>query len=206
MNSSNILDLNGYIKAKLMPKSENQSHMYYSSLEPVLLEKLQKIELSQSVFRVTMFFQIDSMKVALSMLLHYEHDFDKNLKTLYSKLVTNNDFDNKSYDARQCILTYFTLLKLCSDELVDCKFQIMQLTSQVDNIFATLDQTGPKHAKRGIIHSLFNFLFGSPNCAEEINAITNNMAILEENQDNLSSQMQKTFNFVNLTYVETNTN
>ena len=32
------------------------------------------------------------------------------------------------------------------------------------------------------------------------------MAILEENQDILSNQMQKTFNFVNLTYAETNTN
>ena len=32
------------------------------------------------------------------------------------------------------------------------------------------------------------------------------MAILEENQDILSSQIQKTFNFVNLSYVETDTN
>ena len=92
---------------------------------------------------------------------------------------------------RQCILTYSALLKLCSDELVDCKLQIMQLTSQINNIFATLDQTGPKCAKRGIIHSLFNFLFGNPNSSEEINAIKNNMAILEENQDILSSQIKK---------------
>ena len=32
------------------------------------------------------------------------------------------------------------------------------------------------------------------------------MAILEENQDVLSNQIQKTFNFVNLTYAEMNTN
>ena len=32
------------------------------------------------------------------------------------------------------------------------------------------------------------------------------MAILEENQDVLSSQIQKTFTFVNLAYAETNTN
>ena len=67
----------------------------------------------------------------------------------------------------------------------------MQLTSQVHNIFATLDQTNPKHAKRGIIHSLFNFLFGDPNSTKEINAIKNSMAILEENQVILSSQMQR---------------
>ena len=31
----------------------------------------------------------------------------------------------------------------------DCKFQIMQWTSQIDNIFATLDQSKPKmHQKR----------------------------------------------------------
>ena len=32
------------------------------------------------------------------------------------------------------------------------------------------------------------------------------MTILEENQTILISQVQKTFNFVNLTYVETDTN
>ena len=68
----------------------------------------------------------------------------------------------------------------------------MQLTSQINNIFATLDQTGPKHAKRGVIHSVFNFLFGDSNSTEEINAIKNNMAILKENQDILSHQIQKT--------------
>ena len=82
----------------------------------------------------------------------------------------------------------------------------MQLASQINNIFATLDKTGPKHTNRGIIHSLFNFLFGDPNSAKEINAIKNNMAIPEENQDTLSSQTQKTFYFVNLTYMETDTN
>ena len=75
----------------------------------------------------------------------------------------------------------------------------------MNNIFVTLDQTGPKCANRGIIHSLFNFAFGDSNSPEEINAIKNNMAILEENQDILSSQIQKTFNFVNLTYAETDT-
>ena len=60
--------------------------------------------------------------------------------------------------------------------------------------------------KKGIIHSLFNFLFGNPNSPEEINAIKNNMAILEENQDILSSQKQNTFNFVNLICMETDTN
>ena len=95
---------------------------------------------------------------------------------------------------------------LCSDELVDCKFQITQLTSQINKIFTNPDQTGPKHTKRGVIHSLFIFLFGDPNSAEEINAIKNNMTILEENQDILSTQIQKTFNFINLTYAETDTN
>ena len=66
-----------------MPKSENQSHINYSSLEPVLFGKFHNIKLSQSVFRVTTFFQFDSMTAALSILLHYTHDFDKNRKTLY---------------------------------------------------------------------------------------------------------------------------
>ena len=53
------------------------------------------------------------------------HDFHENLKKLYSKFVTNNDFDHKLYDAREHILSYSVLPKSCSDQLTDCKFQIM---------------------------------------------------------------------------------
>ena len=78
--------------------------------------------------------------------------------------------------------------------------------SQLNHIFTTLDQTNPKCTKRGIIHSLFNFLFGNLNSSTDIEFLKNNMTILEENQNVLSSQIQKTFNFVNLAYAETNTN
>ena len=91
------------------------------------------------------------------------HDFVDNLTILYSKLFPNNDLDHKSNEVRQHVLTYSALLKLCTDELTDCKSQNTQLTTQVNHIFATLDQTSSKHAKRGIIHSLLNFLFGNPN-------------------------------------------
>ena len=86
MNISELLDLNGHIKAKLMSKPKNQSHMNYSALEPVLFEKLHNIKLSQSVFRVTTFFQFESTKAALEILLHYMHDFDKNLKNTILKI------------------------------------------------------------------------------------------------------------------------
>ena len=81
------------------------------------------------------------MKATLNILLHYVCDYDESLKTLDLKLVTNNNFDHKSYDARQGVLSYLALLKLCSDKLSDCKFQIIQITSQVDNILATLNQS-----------------------------------------------------------------
>ena len=76
-----------------------------------------------------------------------------------------------SHNKEQHILSYSALLNSSFDELADCKFQIMQLTSQVNNIFATLDQPSPKCTKRGIIHSLFNLLFGNSNSAKEIEAI-----------------------------------
>ena len=180
--------------------------MNYSALEPVQVEKLHNIKLSHSVFRVTSFLQFKSTKAALEILLQYMHDFNENLKALYSKLVSNNEFAHKSYDVKQCVLKDLALLKLCTDELVVCKLQIMQLATQINNIFVTLDQTGPKYTKRGIIHSLFNFIFGNPNSSAELNTIKNNMAILEENQDILSSQIQRTLNFLNLTYMETDTN
>ena len=146
---------------KSTPIPKNKYQVNYSAMEPVLFEKFHNIKLSKSVFRITTFFKINSMKVAPSILLQYTHNFDENLKTLYSKLVTNNVFDHKSQNERQHILSSLALLNSCYDKLVDCKFQIMQLTSQVDNIFASLDQSNPKHTKRGIIPSLFNFIFGN---------------------------------------------
>ena len=52
----------------------------------------------------------------------------------------------------------------------------------------------------------FNFFFGNPDSSANVEAIKINIAILEENQDVLSNQIQKTFNFVNLTFSETSTN
>ena len=175
MNVSELLDINGHIKTKLMSKPEGPTHMYNSTLEPVLFEKLHNIKLSHSVFKVTTFFQFKSTKAALEILLQHMHDFKENLKTLY--LVTNNKLDHKSYDVRQHVLACLALLKLCTGELTDCKSQIAQLTTQVNNTSSTLDQTNPKCAKRGIIHSLLNFIFGDPNSSAEINTVKNNMAI-----------------------------
>ena len=75
--------------------------MNYSSMEPVLFEKLHNIKLSHSVFRVTTFLQFDSTKNALNALLTYTQELDPNLKTLYSELVNNNNHDHKSYDSNQ---------------------------------------------------------------------------------------------------------
>ena len=94
-NISNTLDINSHITNK--PSSK--FYMNYSSMELVLFEKLHNIKLSHSVFRITNFFQFDSTKSALNTLLEYTQDLDENLKTLYSKLVTNNYYDHKTYDA-----------------------------------------------------------------------------------------------------------
>ena len=165
----NILIL--MVTLKQMSKPEGPTHINNSALEPVLFEKLHNIKLSQSVFRVTTFFQFESTKVALEILLQYMHCFGENLKTLYLKLATDNELDHKSYDVRQCLLTYWALLKLYTDELMDCKSHIAQLTTQDNNIFSTLDQTSPKPAKRGIIQSLAYILFGDANSSADINTI-----------------------------------
>ena len=60
------------------------------------------------------------------------HDFDKNLKTLYSTLVTNNNLTTNHMMSD--ILSYSALLKLCSVELLDSKLQKTQLTRQVNKI------------------------------------------------------------------------
>ena len=83
------------------------------------------------------------------------------------------------------------LLISCSDEILDCKLQITDLNMQLNNIFTILDHLKHNHTKRGILHSLFNFLFGTSSSMEEITAIKNNMEILKGNKDILSCQIQK---------------
>ena len=150
------------------------------------------------MFRVTTFFQLTSTKSILQILPQFAHDFKDNLTTLYSKLVDDNNIDHKSYDVKQCVITYSVLLKLNMDELTDCKSKINQLINQFNCILTNLDQiedTNPKRTKNGVIHSLLNLLFGDLNSLADIESIKNNMATLEENQDALSMHMQKTFNF-----------
>ena len=96
MNIMELLDLNGHIKMNSMSKPEGPTYMNNSGLEPVLFEKQHNIKLSHSVFTVTTFFQFKSTKAALGILLQYTHNFKENLTILYSKLVTNNELDNKS--------------------------------------------------------------------------------------------------------------
>ena len=103
-------------------------------------------------------------------------------------------------------LSYSALLTLCSDEISDSKLEITDLNIWLYNIFTILNQLKHNHTKRGMYHSLFNFLFGTSSSAKEITAIENNMEILKGNQDILNSEIPKTFNFVTLTYAETDTN
>ena len=185
MNLSNILNVNDHISINSIPIKAKINCSYILSInsipikakincslmEPAIFEKLHYIKLLHSVFRVTTFFQFDSNKVALSILLQYMHNFNENLKMLFSKLVINNLFKSRSHNERQCILSFSALHNSNFEEHADSKVQIMQLTSQVDNIFSTLDQPNPKCTQKGIIHSLFNFLFGNSNSAKEIKAI-----------------------------------
>ena len=142
-------------------------------MELVLFEKLHTIKLSCSFFRVTTFFQFDCTKSTLNTLLEYTEDLDENWKTL----VTNNNYDQKTYDANQWNLSYSALLTLCSDKVLDCKLQITDLNIQLNNIFSTINHSKHNCTKKGIIHSLFNFLFSTSSSAEEISAIKNNMEI-----------------------------
>ena len=88
------------------------------------------------------------------------------------------------------------------------KFGTINAKLQIYTHSAWHFQNPSKHnyTKCGIIHSLINFLFGTTSSAEEITAIKNSMEILKGNQDVLSNQIKQTFNFVKLTYVETDTN
>ena len=165
------------------------------------LKNLPNIELSKSVCSVTMFFQFSSPKSSWNMLLQYPQNLEENIQTL---LVTN--YNKKTYKAPQQNLNYVSLLTSCSQELTNYRNQLTMSHTQLYNMFNTCNQSKHSCTKHRIIHLLFNFLFCTSSNTEEINPITNNMEILKGNKDTLSNQIKQTFNFVNLTYTESNTN
>ena len=170
-NIGNTLNINSHSTRKPTPKFENWVHMNYSWREPVLFKKLHNIKLSCSVFRVTTFFQFGFTKSALNSLIKYAQDLDENLKTLYSKIVmNNNNYDHKSYEANQW---NYILLSLTNMFWSNFRLQTPNTNSnvQISNIFTTFDQSKHNCMKRGIIHSLFNFSFDSSSSTEEITAI-----------------------------------
>ena len=71
-----------------------------------------------------------------------------------------------NHDTNQWNLSYLALLTLCSDEIWDCKLHIADLNIQLTQIVTTLNQSKHNCTKIGIIHSLFNFLFGTSSSAE----------------------------------------
>ena len=174
-------------------------------MELVLFKKLPNIKLSRSVFRVTMFFQFGCTKSSLNILLQYTKNLEENIQTLYTKLVTNYN-NQKIYEASHWNLTYLSLLIFngtwfmypsltsCSEELSNYRSQMLMLYMQLYNMSNTSAQSKHSHTKCAIIHSLFNFLFGTSSSTEEINAIKYNMEILKGNQYTLSNQIKQTFN------------
>ena len=95
--------------------------MNYSSMEPLLFKTVHNIKLSCSVFRVTTFLPVWFHQNAWNTLPIYGQELDANVKTLYSKLVNNNNNDHKSYDANQWNSSPSALLTTCSDEISHCK-------------------------------------------------------------------------------------
>ena len=79
MNISELLDLDGHIEAKMMPKSENQSHLNYSLLEPVLFEKKYTKLNYLDPYLELLLLPIGLTKTALSIFLHYAQNFAENL-------------------------------------------------------------------------------------------------------------------------------
>ena len=55
------------------------------------------------------------------------------------------------------------------------KIKITDLNMQLNNVFNTLNNSKHNQTKKGIMHSLFNFLFGTSSSTDEITAIKNNM-------------------------------
>ena len=139
-------------------------------MELILFEILNNIKLSCSIFSFR-HFPIWFYKS------HNKHptwicpEFRWKPENIIWKLVTNNNYDDKSCDANQWNISCSALLTLCSSEILDCKLQCAELNSQVNKNFTYHNQLKHNHTKRVIIDSLFNFLLGTPNSAEEFIAI-----------------------------------
>ena len=73
-----------------------------------------------------------------------------------------------------------------------------------------LDHMSLKHStrrsKRSVIHSIFNFLFGSEDNSETIQQIKSNLEILEQNEQNLGDELMRQLELIDKSNIQINQN
>ena len=90
------------------------------------------------------------------------------------------------------------------------KEEAIQLTQMLENyklkFDKLLDHMSSKHSKRrskrSVIHTIFNFLFGSEDNSETIQQIKSNLDILEQNEENLGDELMRQLELIDKSNIQ----
>ena len=90
------------------------------------------------------------------------------------------------------------------------KEEAIQLIQMLENyklkFDKLLDHMSSKHSKRrskrSVIHTIFNFLFGSEDNSETIQQIKNNLDILEQNEENLGDELMRQLELIDKSNIQ----
>ena len=183
----------------------NQNRIDYKNLKQdnvsrqlVLFEKVSQIHLTRSKYVITSFLKFEQYYTGFQ---HLEN-FSSQLLTEISKLSeTEMPYFIRRYNKKEN-----TLLDLFRAH----KEEAIQLTQILENyklkFDKLLDHMSSKHSKRrskrSVIHTIFNFLFGSEDNSETIQQIKSNLDILEQNEENLGDELMRQLELIDKSNIQ----
>ena len=206
MNTSPAIKLKNPNEHVFNTKNDkNQNRIDYNNLkqdnishQPVLFEKLSQMHLTRSKYVITSFLKFEQYYTGFN---HLEN-FSSRLLSEISKLSeTEMPYFIRRYNEKEN--TLLDLFKAHKEEAVQLTRMLENYKLKFDKL---LDHMSSKHStrrsKQSVIHSIFNFLFGSEDNSETIQQIKSNLEILEQNEQNLGDELMRQLELIDKSNIQ----
>ena len=176
------------------PKDHNENRFDYKRIkqsnitrQPVLFEHMTELQLTRSRYIVTSFLSFDDYNKGFFSLGNFA---DKLINQINQLTQTEMPYYIRK-DQETGLRSVINIHKKEALNLIEMlENQKTSFNSIIDHFKVPQETTRASRTKRGLIHKVFDFLFGSGGADQEtINQIRQNLEILENNQNILSEEL-----------------
>ena len=169
-----------------------------SSRQPVLFEHMTEIHLTRSKYVITSFVKFDQYYRGFQHL----KKFSTQLLAEISKLSeTEMPYFIRRYKEKENTLQ--NLFRSHKEEATHLIEMLEKYKLKFDKLLDHMTPEQPRRTKRSVIHSIFNFLFGSGDSnSETIEQIKKNLDILEQNQQNIGDELMRQLEMIDQSNIQ----